>query len=114
MAFKTRYNHFKYQVMPFGQSNAPATFQEYVNKILAEKLDIFIVVYLNNILIYTKDPRQPYVEIVRWVLNQLQKHFFFANLKKCRFNQDKVCFLGYVVLLKKISMKAKRIKVVKN
>ena len=64
-AFRTQYGHFKYQVMPFGLSNAPSTFQEYVNKILAEKLDIFVVVYLDDILIYTKDPRQPHVEAVR-------------------------------------------------
>lgn len=64
------YGHFKHQVMPFGLSNAPASFQGYVNKILAEKLDIFIV-YLDDILIYTKDPGQPHVEAVRWVLDQL-------------------------------------------
>ena len=64
-AFRTRYNHFKYQVMPFGLSNTPATFQGYVNKILAEKWDIFVVVYLVNILIYTKDPGQPHIEAVR-------------------------------------------------
>ena len=55
MAFRIQYNHFKYQVIPFGLFNIPATFQKYVNKILAEKLDIFVIVYLNNILIYTKD-----------------------------------------------------------
>ena len=55
--------------MPFGFSNAPATFQGYVNKILAEKLDIFVIIYLDDILIYTKDPGQPYVEAVRWVLD---------------------------------------------
>ena len=54
--FQTRYSHFEYQVMLFDLSNAPATFQGYVNKILAEKLDIFVIVYLDNILIYTKDP----------------------------------------------------------
>ena len=113
-AFRTRYGHFEYQVMPFGLSNAPATFQGYVNKILAEKLDIFVVVYLDNILIYTKDLGQPYVEAIRWVLDQLQKHSLFANLKKCRFYQDKVRFLEYVVLLKRINMEAERIKVVKD
>ena len=51
--------------MPFGLSNAPATFQGYVKKILAEKLDIFVIVYLDDILIYTEDPGQPYVEAVR-------------------------------------------------
>ena len=56
IVFQTRYGHFKYQVMPFGLSNAPAIFQGYVNKILAEKLDIFVFVYLNDILIYTEDP----------------------------------------------------------
>ena len=60
--------------MFFGLSNAPATFQKYVNKILAEKLDIFVIVYLNNIMIYTKDLGQPYVEAVRWVLDQLRKY----------------------------------------
>ena len=53
--FQTRYGHFKYQVMPFGFSNAPATFQRYVKKILAKKLDIFVIVYMDNILIYTKN-----------------------------------------------------------
>ena len=50
--------------MPFGLSNAPATFQGYVNKILAEKLDVFVIVYLDNILIYTEDPGQSHVEAV--------------------------------------------------
>ena len=100
--------------MPFGLSNAPAIFQGYVNKFLAEKLDIFIIVYLDNILIYTEDPRQPHVEAVRWVLDQLRKCLLFANLKKCCFYQDEVCFLEYVVSSKGISMEVKRIKVVKE
>ena len=51
--------------MPFGLSNVSVTFHGYVNKTLAEKLDIFIIVYLDDILIYTKDPGQPYIETVR-------------------------------------------------
>ncbi len=54
-AFCTRYGQFKYLVMPFGRSNIPASFQGYINKILAEKLDIFVVVYLDDILISTED-----------------------------------------------------------
>ena len=50
------YGHVKYQVMHFGLFNAPASFQGYVNKILSEKLDIFMIVYMDNIFIYTKDP----------------------------------------------------------
>ena len=105
-AFQTRYGHFKYQVMPFGLSNTPATFQRYVNKILAEKLDIFIIVYLDDILIYTKDPSQPHVEAVHWVLDHLRKYSLFANIKKCCFHQNEICFLGYVVSSKGISIEA--------
>ena len=112
--FKTWYSYFKYQVILFGLSNILVTFQRYINKILAEKFDIFIVVYLDDILIYTKDPVQPHVEVVRWVLDQLWKHFFFAKLKKCQFHLDEVRFLRYVILSKGINMEAERIEVVKN
>ncbi len=63
-AFRTYYDHFKYQVMPFGLTNAPATFQGYINKILAEKLDVFIIVYLNDIFIYIESKGKEYVEAV--------------------------------------------------
>ena len=100
--------------MLFGLFNIPATFQGYVNKILAEKLDIFVIVYLNDILIYTKDPGQPDIKVVCWVLDHLWKYLLFANLKKCCFYQDEICFLGYVVSSKNISMEAKRIEVVRE
>ena len=54
-AFRTRYGHFEYQIMPFGLTNTPASFQGYINKILAEKLDIFVIVYLDDIRIYIND-----------------------------------------------------------
>lgn len=113
-AFRTQYGHFKYQVMPFGLSNALASFQGYINKILAEKLDIFIIVYLDDILIYTKDLGQGHVEAVRWVLEQLWKYSLDANLKKYCFHQDEVRFLEYVVSAQEIRMEDKRIEAVKN
>ena len=96
--------------MSFDFFNALTTFQRYVYKILAKKLDIFVIVSLDGILIYTKDLDQPYVEIVRWVLDQLRKYLLFANQKKCCFYQDKVCFLEYVVSSKYISKRPKRSK----
>lgn len=68
--------------MPFGVSNTLANFQRYINKILAEKLNIFVVVYLDNFLMNTKNSRQSYVEAVYWVLDQLRKYGLYANLKK--------------------------------
>ena len=86
-AFGTWYGHFEYQVMPFGLSNIPS-FQSYINKILAKKLNICVIVYLYDILIYTHDAGQAHVNAVRWVLNELKKCGFFANLKKCCFHKD--------------------------
>ncbi len=64
MAFRTRYGHFEYQVIPFGLTNTPVTFQGYINKILAEKFDVFVIVYLDDILIYTKSEGEEYVQAV--------------------------------------------------
>ena len=63
-AFYTRYGHFEYHVMSFGLFNVLASFQDYINKILAEKLNIFIIVYLDDILIYIQDQGQGQVEAV--------------------------------------------------
>ena len=77
-------------MMPFGLSNALASFQGYINKILVEKLDVFVIVYLDNILIFTEDAGQAHVKAICWVLNKLRKHGLFANLKKCHFHKDEV------------------------
>ena len=82
MAFQIRYGHFKYQVMLFGLFNALINFQDYINKFLAKKLNIFITIYLDNIFIYTEDQGRGYMEAVRWVLDLLRKNGLFANLKK--------------------------------
>ena len=68
--FRTWYGHFKYQVMLFGLMNAPASFQRYINKILAEKLNIFVIVYLDDILIYIDDDKDGHVAAIRWVLEK--------------------------------------------
>lgn len=106
--------HLRQLPLIFRLSNAPASFQGYINKIFAEKLDIFVIVNLNDILIYTEDPGQPHVEAVRWVLDQLRKNSLFANLKKCRFHQDEVWFLGFVVSAQGIRMEEERIEAVKT
>ena len=70
-AFRTRYGLYEYKVMPFGQVNAPATFQNMMNEILREFLDDVVVVYIDNILIYSKDPEN-HTTLVRKVLQRLR------------------------------------------
>jgi hypothetical protein len=69
--FRIYYRHFEYYIMPFGLSNAPVTFQAYINHILVGLIDIIYIVYLNNILIYSEDPEQ-YITAVRHILERLQ------------------------------------------
>ena len=95
--------------MPFGLSNTSACFQGYINKILAEKLDVFVIVYLDDILIYTEDAGQVHVNVVRWVLNKPKKQGLFANLKKCRFHKDEVRFLGYIVSAQSVTTESRPI-----
>ena len=100
--------------MPFDFFNALATFQGYVNKILAKKLDVFVIIYLDNILISTKDLGQAHVEAICWVLKNLQKHNLFANLKKYWFHQDEFRFLDYVVSTQRVQIEDERIEVIKS
>ena len=113
-AFRTRYDHFKYQVMPFGLSNASASFQSYVNKILAKKLDEVVIGYLDEILIYTKDLGQGHIEAVQWVLKNFWKHGLHANLKKCRLDKDEVRILCYIVSTQGVRLEDERIDAVKT
>ena len=100
--------------MLFGLSNAPVSFQGYINKILAKKLDVFVIVYLDDILIYIENENHGHVKAVQWALDFLRKNGLLANLKKCWFHQDEVRFLGYVVSAPKIWMKDEKIEAVGN
>lgn len=97
MAFKTCYGHFRYQVMPFSLTNAAATFQGFINKIMAEKLHVFVFMYFDDIFIYTESEGKTHVEAVWWVLDQLQKHSLYAKLKKYWFYRDEVRFLDFMI-----------------
>lgn len=112
--FQTRYSHFEYQITSFGLSNAPTSFYGYINKILTEKFNIFIIIYLDDISIYTKDLGQGHMRAVWWVLDLLKKNGFFVNLKIYQFHKDEVRFLRYIVLNQGIWMEDQRIKTVRN
>jgi transposase InsO family protein len=95
-AFRTRYGHFEYLVMPFGLANAPATFQAYINRALGGLVDDFCVVYLDDILIYSENPAE-HMRHVRMVLERLRKFSLYANPQKCTFAAKEVEFLGFLV-----------------
>lgn len=85
--------------MSFGIFNILTSFQGYINKILVKKLNIFIIVYLNNIFIYIKNPKYAQINVVYCILNILRKNNLFSILKKCCFDKNEVHFLGYIVLV---------------
>ena len=107
-AFRTRYGHFEYCVLPFGLSNAPATFQAYINQALIGLVDVTCVVYLDDILIFSEDPSQ-HEDAVRQVLERLRSYQLYANLEKCEFETDTVEFLGFLVGPKGIQMDPSRV-----
>lgn len=110
-AFRTRYGHFEYQVMPFGLSNAPATFQAYINQALIGLVDVICVIYLDDILIFSENTGE-HKDAVRQVLDRLRTHRLYANLKKCAFSTSEVEFLGFIVGPKGIRMDPSRVSTV--
>ena len=95
-AFTTRYGLYEYTVMSFGLTNAPAYFMYLMNKVFMEFLDKFVVVFIDDILIFSKTEEE-YAEHIRLVLQKLREHKLYAKRSKCEFWLKEVSFLGHVV-----------------
>jgi len=95
-AFRTRYVHYEYSVMPFGVSNAPGVFMEYMNRIFHPFLDRFVVVFIDDILVYLKSEEE-HDEHLRVLLGVLKEKKLFAKLSKYEFWLREVSFLGHVI-----------------
>ncbi|EAL20633.1 hypothetical protein CNBE2980 [Cryptococcus deneoformans B-3501A] len=106
-AFCTRYGHFEYLVMPFGLTNAPASFQHLMNHNFHDLLDIFVIIYLDNILIYSPDSETHQSHVIQ-VLDRLCQTQLYAKASKCEFHQTSVEFLGFIVSDQGLSMDTKK------
>ena len=95
-AFTTRYGLYEYTVMSFGLTNAPAYFMNMMNKVFMEFLDKFVVVFIDDILVFSKNKQEHEVHL-RLVLEKLREHQLYAKFSKCEFWLDEVAFLGHVV-----------------
>ncbi|KAL0349651.1 UNVERIFIED_CONTAM: Retrovirus-related Pol polyprotein from transposon.6 [Sesamum radiatum] len=95
-AFRTRYGHYEFVVMPFGLTNAPAAFLSLMNKTLQLFLDQFVIVFIDDILIYSSS-REEHEQHLRAVLQILREKQLYAKFSKCEFWMEEIAFLGHVV-----------------
>jgi hypothetical protein len=96
MAFNTHRGHYEMTVVPFGLTNTPAFFQTRMNEILWDLRERGVVVYIDDILIHSKDAKE-HKALVKEVLMRLRKNFLYCNTKKCAFKQDDIEFLGMIL-----------------
>src|SRR5271165_6278440 len=94
-AFRTRYGHYEFNVMPFGLTNAPATFQTLMNDIFRDLLDVCVIVYLDDILVYSKN-KEDHEQHLRQVLQRLKDNQLYAKLTKCSFFASSIEYLGHI------------------
>nr|GEX08056.1 putative reverse transcriptase domain-containing protein [Tanacetum cinerariifolium] len=95
-AFRTRYGHYEFQVMPFGLNNAPVVFMDLMNRVCKLYLDKFVIIFIDDILIYSKSKKE-HEGHLRQILNLLKKEELYAKFSKCEFWISKVQFLGHVI-----------------
>jgi len=109
--FRSRYEHYEYVVMPFGVTNASAVFMDYMNQIFCPYLDKFMVVFIDDILIYSQN-KEEHAGHLRVVLEVLREHQLYDKLSKCEFWLGEVQFLGHVISSQGIAVDPSKIETV--
>jgi hypothetical protein len=112
-AFRTRYGLYKYTVMSFGLTNAPTYFMYLMNKVFMEYLEKFIVVFIDDILVFSRTEEEHEVHL-RLVLEKLRAHQLYAKFNKCEFWITEVAFLGHIISVGGVSVDPGKVKDVLN
>jgi hypothetical protein len=112
-AFRTRYGHYEFTVVPFGLSNAPVVFMFLMNGVFLEYLDKFVIVFLDGILIYSKSEEE-HENHLRMVLKVLRDHQLYAKLSKCSFYQKKIHYLGHIISEDGIAVDPEKIEAIRE
>ncbi|GJZ03992.1 putative reverse transcriptase domain-containing protein [Tanacetum coccineum] len=112
-AFRTRYGHYEFQVMLFGLTNAPAVFMDLMNRVCKPYLDKFVIVFIDDILIYLKNKKE-HEEHLRTILELLKNEELYAKFSKCEFLIPKVQFLGHVINSEGIHVDPAKIESIKD
>ena len=110
-AFRTRYGHYEFLVLPFGLTNAPAAFMNLMNRVFHKYLDRFIIVFSDGILIFSKSMEE-HEEHLRIVFQILREKKLYARFRKCKFWLNQVVFLGHVISKEGISVDPSKVEVV--
>ena len=110
-AFRTRYGHFEFTVIPFGLTNAPTAFMDLMHRIFQPYLDQFVIVFVDDILIYSQSEWEHEYHL-RIVLQLLRDHQLYAKFSKCEFWLTDVRFLGHVVLASGVSVDPEKVEAV--
>jgi hypothetical protein len=111
MAFKNRYGHYEFLVMSFGQTNTLVVFMDMMNKVFLDYLDQVTVVFIGDILIYSKTLEE-HKEYLRKALERLRREKLYAKLEKYKFWLDIMSFLGYMIFEEGVAIDSEKVKAV--
>ena len=111
--FRTQYGHYEFLVMPFGLTNAPAEFMDLMNRVFRSYADQFVVVFIDDILVYSKDA-QEHEQHLKIVMQTLREKKLYAKLSKCDFWLKEISFLGHIVSAEGIKVDPTKVKAVVN